>query len=177
MSAPRAAADSTESRVKNGVAFGGGSPVERGENAAIFGGFFSAVHVEKVVSERRFLSSTPIFCPRDADGLLDLLACADLSLCMRYHAALFSVGAGIPTLALGGDRKLSSFCADAGVYPAAPTVLLCDPEKLTVTLTRALAHFEKNGAKIEEKVRKMRSLCSKSFKELTNYINTLDFDR
>ena len=207
VSAPRAAADSTESRVKNGVAFGGGSPVERGENAvafgggspvergenaasfvgdspvergenaAIFGGFFSAVHVEKVVSERRFLSSTPIFCPRDADGLLDLLACADLSLCMRYHAALFSVGAGIPTLALGGDRKLSSFCADAGVYPAAPTVLLCDPEKLTVTLTRALAHFEKNGAKIEEKVRKMRSLCSKSFKELINYINTLDFDR
>ena len=119
---------------------------------------------------------TRVFCPHDADELLSLLARADLSLCMRYHAALFSIGAGMTTLAVGSDQKLSSFCADAGAYSVAPTAILCDREGLTAHLFRALAHFSKNGAEIGQNIKKMRSLCSKSFKELINYINTLDFE-
>ncbi len=76
------------------------------------------------------LSDCEIRIPRDADGLATALSDARISVCQRYHGALFSAAIGVPTMCVSRDPKLISFCEEFALYGARDPNILCDPCKL-----------------------------------------------
>lgn len=125
------------------------------------------------------LSSPPppkIFCPQSAYSAQRFLSHAELSICMRYHASLFSALSGNPTLSLGSDSKLRALSSDLSLFPALSPSLLSEPSALVSAVKSMLAAHEKNKLRTKNALRRMRSLCAKRFDDLINYLNTLDFE-
>ena len=118
-----------------------------------------------------------IFCPESAYSAQKILTQAELSVCMRYHASLFSALSGKPTLSLGSDSKLRALSSDLSLFPALSPSLLSDSSALLSAVNAMLASHEKNKLRTQRAVRQMRALCGKRFDDLINYFNTLDFGK
>ena len=196
-----ASSDSTVSRVRSSLPFSrkfavclcggelkrcGISPLDAAKALRQVSDTFSAEPYFIVMNKRADLDITnavarllgrkaSVFCPDDASELLSLLSLSEFSVCMRFHATLFSVCSGAPTLAISTDRKMSAFCSDLDAFPACAPAVLSNGKQLVSALRQMLSHFEKNGENVRSNAQKMRSLCSKRFKQLINYLNTLDF--
>ena len=196
-----ASSDSTVSRVRSSLPFSrkfavclcsgelkrcGISPLDAAKALRQVSEAFSAEPYFIVMNKRADLDITnavarllgrkaSVFCPDDASELLSLLSLSEFSVCMRFHATLFSVCSGVPTLAIGTDRKMSAFCSDLDAFPTCAPAVLSNGKQLVSALRQMLSHFEKNGENVRSNAQKMRSLCSKRFKQLINYLNTLDF--
>lgn len=87
--------------------------------------------------------------PKNETELKNLLFGAKLSVCQRYHGALFSVGCDVPTLALSEDPKTQSFCAEMGLNRAISPSNLFRKGALCGFLKTVLSHHEKNGSKVK----------------------------
>lgn len=135
-----------------------------------------AARLARAVADRggRSLRATVLY-PSAPEEARDILAGAHLCLSMRYHASLFAAAAGVPVLQIGGDPKLFalslSLCLDCPV----PARSLLSPSRVLRLCRFLLASSPKNSEKRRAAVQKYRDTCDLRFRELINYLNSLDF--
>ena len=112
------------------------------------------------------LGGRRICAPKSASELKKALSEAEITICQRFHGALFSSALGVPTLCVSDDPKMMALCDDYGLYRAISPVVLSDSSALLHEMDEAKRHFEDNSMSIYEKFQKARSTAEKNLHRL-----------
>jgi len=112
------------------------------------------------------LGGRRICAPKSASELKKALSEAEITICQRFHGALFSSALGVPTLCLSDDPKMMALCEDFGLYRAMSPVVLSDPSALLYEMDGAKRHFGDDSMSIYKKFQKARSTAERELHRL-----------
>lgn len=112
------------------------------------------------------LGGRRICAPKSASELRKALSEAEITICQRFHGALFSSALGVPTLCVSDDPKMMALCEDFGLYRAISPVVLSDSSALLYEMDGAKRHFGDNCESIYEKFQAAKVSAESSLKSI-----------
>lgn len=112
------------------------------------------------------LGGRELRAPKSASELEKALSDTEISVCQRFHGALFSSALGVPTLCISIDPKMTALCEDFGLFPAISPAFLADFSALPQKMEGAKRHFSRNGTSIYAKFQAAKDAAESSLKSI-----------